>query len=389
MIDTSIQINNHNSYHATEDFWQKPFGVELMEYITIAAAFYATSPQLEADRIRVIFYDDNGARLQVSDHGVAIGIVWERKSVTVAVPAGAKLAQVAFLSGNYWWAEAKAEEGQTATPYAVNAAGQLTYMTPNGVYTHTVQAKQIIVTDSESLEDKLVTINQNHLSLVNRVKDEEDRVTLIEAGMVRLGTVYNGVEIDQEKGLEINSLIDGKSVKIKLNTDEGLAYYSGGTFKGGLKVVDDELAMVSNVVSNDSTLKAYASLGKTGSLQGLRIYDLNVQSRPMISMEAMFDGGVYFQDHQGTVLSRSVLGVVNLIATGSGGALSLYPPNAVGAYGGGFVLGNATNGGILGRSNGNIEIGKMLTVGSLQIGTRQLTASGDDLYWNGKKVLTA
>ena len=177
MIDTSIQFNNHNSYKATEDFWHKPFGVELMTHITIAAIFYATSPQAEANRIRVIFLDENGARVQVSNHAIGIGIDAARQSVTVAVPAGAKQAQIGFLAGNYWWAEAKAEEGETATAYAINAAGQLTYLTPNGIYTHTLQAKQIVITDKEALNDRLVTINQNHMALTDVVTGKTTKMT--------------------------------------------------------------------------------------------------------------------------------------------------------------------------------------------------------------------
>ena len=83
--------------------------------------------------------------------------VFERKiEITVPVPATAVQAQLVFLHGgtDWWFAEPKSEEGQSATPYNVNYAGQLTYITPNGIYTGMVTANQIVVTGSIAQPDE-------------------------------------------------------------------------------------------------------------------------------------------------------------------------------------------------------------------------------------------
>ena len=197
MIDTSIQLNNHNSYHATELFWADPFSVQTMTHITASFALYSDVVQSAADRIKIRFYTASGAIVSETLHAFAVNTIWERVSATVAVPATAEKAQICFLAGSYWWAEAKVEEGQTATPYAINAAGQLTWISPNGIYTGTVTANQVIVSPlsgatEKDLESRLVTINSNAINLKATTDNNVSRLTTIEAGQITLRSDVDG-----------------------------------------------------------------------------------------------------------------------------------------------------------------------------------------------------
>ena len=243
MIDTSIQLNNHNSYHATELFWADTFSVQTMTHITASFALYSDVVQAAADRIKIRFYTANGATVSETSHAFAVNTIWERVSVTVAVPATAEKAQICFLAGSYWWAEAKVEEGQTATPYAINAAGQLTWISPNGIYTGTVTAQQVIVSPlsgatEKDLESRLVTINSNAINLKATTDNNVSRLTTIEAGQIGLasrvgtaeGTISNhSIRLSTAEGAQITlrSDVDGALPKITKLT-------AGGVYTGEL-----------------------------------------------------------------------------------------------------------------------------------------------------------
>lgn len=192
-VDTTIQFNGHNSYKVTELLLAYPFGVQGMTYITHSFQVYCNSPLASATRAKTKFFDADGATLSEVSHAFAVPAVFEKTEITVPVPATAVQAQLVFLHGgtDWWFAEPKSEEGQTATPYNVNYAGQLTYITPNGIYTGMVTANQIVVTGStaqpdETLETRLVTINNNAINLSATVSGQGSRLTLIEAGQITI-----------------------------------------------------------------------------------------------------------------------------------------------------------------------------------------------------------
>ena len=199
-IDISLQFNGHNSYKALEAFRSHPFGVQNMNWITISLQAMATTELAEAVRAETRFYDSNGMFLSKVSHSFAVGTTWDKVVITVAVPETAVKAQVAMLPGPavWWWVEAKAEEGQTATPYNINYAGQLTKLTPTGVYTGLLNVDQVLVRGTQAnpeelLGERLVTIANNHITLSNYVNGRTTKITA--------EGVYTGeIEADQIKG---------------------------------------------------------------------------------------------------------------------------------------------------------------------------------------------
>ena len=183
-VDTTIQFNGHNSYKVTELLLAYPFGVQGMTYITHSFQVYCNSPLASATRAKTKFFDADGATLSEVSHAFAVPAVFEKIEITVPVPATAVQAQLVFLHGgtDWWFAEPKSEEGQSATPYNVNYAGQLTYITPNGIYTGMVTANQIVVTGSiaqpdETLETRLVTINNGVINLSSTLSAKTTKIT--------------------------------------------------------------------------------------------------------------------------------------------------------------------------------------------------------------------
>ena len=248
MIDTSIQLNNHNSYHATELFWADTFSVQTMSHITVSFALYSDVVQAAANRIKIRFYTAGGATVSETSHAFAVNTIWERVSATVAVPATAEKAQICFLAGSYWWAEAKVEEGQTATPYAINAAGQLTWISPNGIYTGTVTAQQVIVSPlsgstEKDLESRLVTINSNAINLKATTDNNVSRLTTIEAGQASF------VKFD-DLGTPNGTYINGGNVKTgKIESVDGTSYFD--LTNGKIKSNDVDLTGTINAINGN------------------------------------------------------------------------------------------------------------------------------------------
>lgn len=244
-IDVSLQFNGHNSYKALETFRSQPFGVQNMDWITISLQAMATSELAEAVRAETRFYDSNGMFLSKVSHSFAVSTTWDKIVVTVAVPETAVKAQVAMLPGPavWWWVEAKAEEGQTATPYNINYAGQLTKLTPTGVYTGLLNVDQVLVRGTQAnpeelLGERLVTIANNHITLSNYVSGRTTKITAegvytgeIEAGQIKGGVIRATTpvvfgpftEADYTKVLnsvlELVTLTEAEKIKYDINMD--------------------------------------------------------------------------------------------------------------------------------------------------------------------------
>ena len=207
-VDTSIRYNSYNSYrfNTGEVLHCYPFGVEGMGYITHSFAAYTPLALASAVRATTTFFDADSAIISTVDHSFDTPQgTFEQRTITVPVPALAVKAQLTYKNNEadpWWVATPKTEEGQTATPYAVNTYGQMTYITPNGIYTGTLTANQIVLASGdETLSDRLVTINSNQISLSQDLSTAESnisnvtsRVTTIEAGQITLTSRVDGVE---------------------------------------------------------------------------------------------------------------------------------------------------------------------------------------------------
>lgn len=193
-IDNTVQFNGHNSYRVTETVWCEPFGVEGKAYITQSFNAYATSALGAALRARTRFFAANGSITGTTDHSFSVAQVFGKLSLPLAVPVNSVLCQLSFIpSGTWWVAEPKSEEGQSSTPYNTNYAGQLSLITPNGAYLGMLTTSQIVVAGSladptESLYARLITINNNAITLSATSAAQGSRITTVEAGQITLSS---------------------------------------------------------------------------------------------------------------------------------------------------------------------------------------------------------
>src|SRR5690554_6111174 len=258
-VDTSIQFNGYNSYKFNQNdvLHCYPFGVENMEYITHSFAAY--SPIALSDKVRATtkFFDADSEIIQTVDHSFDVSQgTFDKREITVEVPLGAVKAELTFLNNEadpWWVATPKTEEGQIATPYAINAYGQLTYITPNGIYTGTITANQIVLASGdETLSDRLVTINDRQISV------EEDLDTTLKEGVS-----YAGSKITAEGGFENTAIIDGQTVKVVCNAQEGFSIYVNGKFAGGISIIGGKAALTAERIATDENY-----YGEVGTVDG-------------------------------------------------------------------------------------------------------------------------
>jgi hypothetical protein len=278
-VDTSIQFNSYNSYrfNTGEVLHCYPFGVEGMGYITHSFAAYTPLALASAVRATTTFFDIDSEIISSVDHSFDTPQgTFEQRTITVPVPALAVKAQLTYKNSaaDPWWvATPKTEEGQTATPYAVNTYGQMTYITPNGIYTGTLTANQIVLASgNETLGDRLTTINSNQISLSQDLSDAESnisnvtsRVTTIEAGQITLV-----------------SRVDGVEPKVTKITSEGI--YTG-TIQASqinantLSAITADLGTVNAGTINGVTINGSAFSGGTISLGGTNaFFPLQIES---------------------------------------------------------------------------------------------------------------
>jgi hypothetical protein len=319
-VDTTIQFNGHNSYKVTELLLAYPFGVQGMTYITHSFQVYCNSPLASATRAKTKFFDADGATLSEVSHAFAVPAVFEKVSITVPVPATAVQAQLVFLHGgtDWWFAESKSEEGQSATPYNVNYAGQLTYITPNGIYTGMVTANQIVVTGSiaqpdETLETRLVTINNNAInlsstigSLSSDVSNHESRVTAIEAGQITLSSRVGAVEPKVTK-ITSAGIYTGEVVATQITSGYISADRIAAKAITGAKMADGTVTDI-KIATGISATKV--TTGKLQSVDGKTWFDL---TKPEIVQTATINGkAVKVEMSPTNPFKLSIMGTTNM-----------------------------------------------------------------------------
>lgn len=116
--------------------------------------------------------------------------------------------------------------------------------------------------------------------------------------------VYNGVYINHEDGFMTTAVIGGKTITTKQNSVDGFAIYDGETYIGGVKVINGEVALISNILTNDINGNCYATIGNADIdgliYQGIFVYRKDYSTTdPMVRIVSYSNGGIAFgsNDH--------------------------------------------------------------------------------------------
>lgn len=179
-----------------------PYGVEGLENISHGFYVYSTTNLTPSVRARTRFIQKNGLSMSTIEHSFSVvkGMPTWQKIEAVEVPSGAVKAELELTnsSGTVWFGLIKSEAGTVATDYTENRAGQMSKITASGVYTGTITANQIVLSN-ETLADRLVTINSSVLSLsqnLNKASDDikntDIKLTKIRAGEITINSKSRG-----------------------------------------------------------------------------------------------------------------------------------------------------------------------------------------------------
>lgn len=328
---STIQFNGSNAYSFApgEFITSREFGILNMDDIAFGAEVFASNASAKL-RATMRFINSAGHLLSTSAQTYTPTVLnlWERAVFTWPVPADAVRCElrVEGVTSTILMAQPKAANGTDPGSYGSNWSPQLTFLTPSGIYTGTLTAKQIILSAGEDLSDRLVTLNENQISLQNRISsnvsniadltseqltlkttqsDHGQSISILSSNQLSMETTltdldgdalkknvsYAGVKISPTIGFENTASLGGKPITVKLNATEGLAFYSGNSFFGGIKVVENKLNLVSGLISNDPNVKRYAQIGEVDGAHGILFTNTDYKSTPMFGIVSNYSAG--------------------------------------------------------------------------------------------------
>ena len=303
-IDTTIQFNDHNSYKITTPLFCYPFGVDGMSYITHSFQAYATSSLSSANRAKTKFFDADGSTLSEVNHAFAVTTVFGKIEITVAVPATAKQAQLVLLQGgtDWWIAEPKSEQGEVATPYNVNYQGQLTYITPNGIYTGMMTTGQIVVTGSvgqpsETLDTRLVTINNGVINLSSTLSAKTTKITNegVYTGEVRADQITVG----QIQGPQ---LADGSVSDVKITSGLSATKITAGKLqsvdgKTYFDLTNAEIKQTATISGHNIVVTLSPTKGIELTSDSIKVFGINSNGAAFISSLSNVSNPAYYMTY--------------------------------------------------------------------------------------------
>ncbi len=80
--------------------------------------------------------------------------------------------------------------------------------------------------------------------------------------LISSGVSYQGITIDTIDGLVSEAVINGKTVSIKLNSVDGLSFFDGEDYRGGMAVRDGELALLTDFIGTPDNQYHFAKFDK-------------------------------------------------------------------------------------------------------------------------------
>ena len=167
------------------------------------------------------FIDEQGVLLSTSSstYTPTVQNLWERAIFTWPVPEGATRAELRMegVISVILMAQPKVANGTDPGSYGSNWSPQLTFLTPTGIYTGTLSAKQIILSAGEDLSDRLVTINANQILMSSKLDNRTTKIT-------NEGVYTGEIVADQVK----TGLLKSTNGASEINMDNGSFSFGNG-----------------------------------------------------------------------------------------------------------------------------------------------------------------
>jgi len=277
-VDTTIQYNGYNSFKLLENevISCSVFGVEGMAFITTSFQSYCPSAIATGVRMYVRFFDASNAIISTSNHSFALtASAWVKQAQTLSVPATAKKAQIFFtnpVATAWYMAQPKCEEGEVASSFTINLSAQLTHIAPDGIYTGTLTANQIIVSSTDTLDTALTAISNGQIILMSNYNSIAPKVTKITADGVYTGLVVaNQISTGTLNGSLVN-VINMNASNIVAGTLSADRLAAGSITADKINVAN---LSAQKLTAGDFRQYFVASAGDWASLDG---YDLDYSS---------------------------------------------------------------------------------------------------------------
>jgi hypothetical protein len=129
-----------------------------------------------------------------------------------------------------------------------------------GEYGGTMGNPKVAILHADNYEMRVRVGNYNNTSatyvyVANMKVTQVDAQSVIK--MVQTGVSYAGVVIDPTIGFENTATIGGKTATIKVNATEGLAFYDGSTYRGGMQVIGSDLALITDIIKSPNDANTY------------------------------------------------------------------------------------------------------------------------------------
>lgn len=169
------------------------------------------------------------------------------------------------------------------------------------------------------------TIGDKEPNIANTVVSNDIDISALKTNSEKAlleNETYNGVYINHEDGFKTVAVIDGKTITTKQNSVDGFAIYEGSSYIGGVKVINDVVALIANLLTNDIDGNCYATIGNTTTLgnvyQGIFIYRKDYSTTdPVAKVTTWSDGTIALDSDNHGYLSIFPNG--NLIYRDAGG----------------------------------------------------------------------
>lgn len=196
---SAVQFNGSNAYELKSGEWIVSWPAGCKSFTEMAAGVQVYSSTAGASlSLQLKFLDDASNIISQVNKSYALANtnLWERATAVWTVPTGAVLAELRIIAvgGTVLIAQPKLVNGNEVGTYATNYTPQLTMLTPTGIYTGTITAKQIILSETENLTDRLTAIGAAQATFAIRDKLKEPNYTTINGGNLKTGTIssYTG-----------------------------------------------------------------------------------------------------------------------------------------------------------------------------------------------------
>lgn len=292
MIST-IQFNGSNAYelNSGEFITTYPMKTEAFQDIAFAVQVFTATP---GAGITATLREIGEGGTLIQERSVSYAPpdlnLWARFETFWPAHASVKKAEIRITGtvGKVLIAQPKVSNGKVTGPYATNFAPQLSKMSPTGIYTGTVVANQVIMSESESLDQALTTMRAGFAEFVKIDDLGTAGRTAIDGANITTGKLQDRLkrniinldtgEISFADGMFSFAPQAGASIaNFKINSD-GLFKESTGTYEMGswrdFRIITDHLLNRKLIPSSDIPKYDYSGDGNISPLDQVMARDI-------------------------------------------------------------------------------------------------------------------